>query len=54
MSQAQWTAFFFVLAVLFCGVRPARAFEIGARGLYWFPTLKADVRSDSADLMVGF
>jgi hypothetical protein len=29
-------------------VTPAGAFEIGARGYYWFPSLTADLRMDDA------
>jgi hypothetical protein len=48
MKRTQWTAFFFALTLLVCGALPVGAFEIGARGLYWFPTFKAEMRSDSA------
>jgi hypothetical protein len=50
MKLARWTAIFFALALLICAAIPVCAFEIGARGLYWFPTFKADMRSDSAGL----
>jgi hypothetical protein len=48
MKKSQWLAVFFALALIFCATIPVGAFEIGARGLYWFPTFKADMRSDSA------
>jgi len=46
MKQVQGTAVFFVLALLLFLATPVGAFEIGARGLYWFPTFKADIRAD--------
>jgi hypothetical protein len=50
MNHSRWTAICFALALLVCSAMPVDAFEIGGRGLYWFPTLKADIRSDSAGL----
>jgi hypothetical protein len=50
MKRARCAARFFALTLLVCGAMPVDAFEIGARGLYWFPTLTADMRSDSAGL----
>ncbi len=48
MKRSQWTPVLFALALVVGGAMPVGAFEIGARGLYWFPTFKADMRSDSA------
>jgi hypothetical protein len=45
MKRLQWTAFCALALILFSAM-PVEAFEIGARALYWFPTLKADVRAD--------
>jgi len=47
MKKTQLTALFFALVLLFCSALPAGAFEIGARGYYWFPSFKADMKSDS-------
>ena len=51
MKRPQWMAFFFALALLFCFAMPVGAFEIGARGLYWFPSFKADIKVDGAGLV---
>jgi hypothetical protein len=48
MKQSQRTAIFFALALLFCFAMPVGAFEIGARGLYWFPSLTADIKVDDS------
>lgn len=48
MKKPQWMTFFFALTLLLGVVIPAGAFEIGARGLYWFPSFKADIKVDSA------
>lgn len=45
MKRLQWTALCALALILFSAM-PVGAFEIGARALYWFPTLKADVRAD--------
>src|SRR3989339_825377 len=37
----------FALTLVFSVVMPAGAFEIGARGLYWLPSFKADIKVDS-------
>jgi hypothetical protein len=47
MKRSQLTAIFFALTLLFCSALPVGAFEIGARGYYWFPGFKADMKSDS-------
>jgi hypothetical protein len=47
MKRPQWIAVFFALTLLLDVATPAGAFEIGARGLYWFPSFKADIRVDS-------
>jgi hypothetical protein len=47
MKRSQWTVLF-ALALLLLWAMPAGAFEIGARGYYWFPGFKADMKSDSA------
>lgn len=47
MKRLQWTAFC-VLALILFSAMPVGAFEIGARALYWFPSMQADVRADQA------
>ena len=49
MKRSPWTVFC-ALALLLLWAMPVGAFEIGARALYWFPTLKADMKADSAGL----
>jgi len=51
MKRPQWMAIFFAPALLFCFAMPIGAFEIGARGLYWLPSFKADIKVDSAGLV---
>ena len=34
------------LFLCLCVTAPAAAFELGARGLYWFPSLTADIKVD--------
>jgi hypothetical protein len=46
MKKSQWTLLC-VLALLLFSAMPVGAFEIGARALYWFPTVTADIRVDS-------
>jgi hypothetical protein len=46
MKKSLWTVFC-VLALLLFSAMPLGAFEIGARALYWFPTMKADMKADS-------
>ncbi len=48
MKRSQWTALFCALALVLLWALPVGAFEIGARGYYWFPGFKADMKSDSA------
>ena len=48
MKPSQGMAIFFLSALFFCFAAPVGAFEIGARGLYWFPSFKADIRADDA------
>lgn len=50
MEKPRWIAFFFVPALIFFFTCPGSAFEIGARGLYWLPSFKADIKVDSAGL----
>jgi len=47
----QWMIVFFALTLLLGGVGQADAFEIGARGLYWFPSFKADIKVDSGGVV---
>jgi hypothetical protein len=49
MKRSQWTALC-ALALLLLWAMPVGAFEIGARGYYWFPVFKADMKSDGAGL----
>jgi hypothetical protein len=51
MKGSRWTVLC-ALALLLFPAMPAGAFEIGARALYWFPTMKADMKADS-DTKVG-
>jgi hypothetical protein len=44
MKQSLRVTVLFTLALLFCFAMPVGAFEIGARALYWFPSLNADIR----------
>jgi outer membrane protein len=37
-------------ALILLAASPAGAYEIGARALYWFPDLKADIRADNEGL----
>jgi hypothetical protein len=50
MKRPQWMTIFFALTLLLTLETPAGAFEIGARGLYWFPAFKADIKVDSGGL----
>jgi hypothetical protein len=47
MKRSPWTVLY-ALALLFLWAMPVSAFEIGARGYYWFPGFKADMKSDGA------
>lgn len=47
MKRSQWTVLC-ALALLLLWAMPVGAFEIGARGYYWFPGFKANMKSDSA------
>ena len=49
MKRSQWTVLC-ALALLLFSAMPVGAFEIGARGYYWFPGFKADMKADSAGL----
>ncbi len=51
MKRPQWMVIFFAPALLFCFAMPIGAFEIGARGLYWLPSFKADIKVDGAGLV---
>lgn len=44
-------AIFVAPVLLLCLAMPVGAFEIGARGLYWFPSFKADIKADSNGLV---
>lgn len=46
MKRSLWTVLC-ALALLLLWAMPVGAFEIGARGYYWFPGFKADMKSDS-------
>jgi hypothetical protein len=46
MKKTQWTSLCALVLLLFPAM-PVGAFEIGARALYWFPALAADIRVDS-------
>ena len=50
MKRSHWMAMFSALALLMVQAMPVAAFEIGARGLYWFPGFKGDVQVDGAGL----
>lgn len=45
MKRSRWTIFG-ALALLLLWAMPTGAFEIGARGYYWFPGFDAEMRSD--------
>ena len=49
MRRLQWMAVC-ALAMLLFSAMPVSAFEIGARGYYWFPGFKTDMKADSAGL----
>jgi hypothetical protein len=49
MKRSQWRVLC-ALALLLLWAMPVGAFEIGARGYYWFPGFKADMKSDGAGL----
>lgn len=51
MKRLQWMTVFFAATLLLCAAMPADAFEIGARGLYWFPSFKADIKVDSGGVI---
>lgn len=46
MKKYSWL--FLAAVLLLSWAIPASAFEIGARALYWFPSFKADMRSDAS------
>lgn len=46
MKKSFWTVLC-ASALLLFSTMPAGAFEIGARALYWFPTMNADMRADT-------
>jgi hypothetical protein len=46
MKRSLWTVLC-ALALLLFPAMPVGAFEFGARALYWFPSMKADMRADS-------
>jgi hypothetical protein len=50
MRRLKWMAVCALIVILFSAI-PAGAFEIGARGYYWFPGFKADMKSDSAGVV---
>lgn len=47
MKKVFYTALIAV-SVIICAAMPAGAFEWGARGSYWFPSLSADIKADNA------
>lgn len=47
MKRSRWTTLG-ALVLLLLWVTPVDAFEIGARGHYWFPGFEAEMRSDGA------
>ena len=49
MKRSPWTVLC-ALALLLLWAMPVGAFEIGARGYYWFPGFKADMKADGAGL----
>jgi hypothetical protein len=49
MRKFQWMAVC-ALALFLLPAIPAGAFEIGARGYYWFPAFKTDMKADGAGL----
>lgn len=51
MKKTRWMTLCFALALLLTGGMPVDAFEIGARGLYWFPSFKSDIRVDNGGLV---
>ena len=51
MQRTKKTVVFFAMAMLLCFAMPAGAFEIGARGLYWLPTFKADIKVDDSGVV---
>jgi hypothetical protein len=46
MKRSLWTVLCAIALLLFSAM-PVGAFEIGARALHWFPTMKADMKADS-------
>ena len=50
MKKSVYTSIF-VLALIMIAAMPAGAFEIGARALYWFPTLDANIQADNAGII---
>jgi hypothetical protein len=50
MKRFQWMAVG-TLAMLLFSAMPVGAFEIGARGYYWFPGFKGDMKADAASLI---
>lgn len=51
MKRSKWMTVCYATALLLASGTPAGAFEIGARGLYWFPSFKADIKVDSGGLI---
>lgn len=51
MKRPRWITVFFAATLLLCIAMPACAFEIGARGLYWFPSFKTDIKVDSGGVV---
>lgn len=49
MKKTVYTSVF-VLALILVAAMPVGAFEIGARALYWFPSLDANVKADNAGI----
>jgi len=51
MKKRQWAARLCAPVLLLFLATPAGAFEIGARGRYWLPSVKADMKVDGAGLI---
>lgn len=50
MKKSFYVSLFAVLLV-FLAAMPATAFELGARGSYWFPSLSGDVKADTSGVV---
>jgi len=50
MKKSVYTSIF-ALCLIVVAAMPVGAFEIGARALYWFPSLDAEVKADNAGIV---